>query len=307
MDFQARFYVWLGRLERLERRFPWLTDTRHFRDSTVTVFAILFFRVWMQFSGICQNPQPCIQSYHDSEFSSFNGSEAICSFYNNFIQFTIDQEVRGILYKKPYTDLEKNCIKTKVNESLFAEKLSKQIINDQNLTSPEKRATKIDAAIEDFLFHCIDLSESYDLFGQIFDGFKKIPLLDGQLRDQKDFCFKKYFEDNQLIRSDFDLMPINAFAVTEYELFCRDTVIDPIKKNVIEPKFWDWIGTENILKKPYKLCVIDEIEISTVLDKLMAIGVAASMGMTDEQKNVELRDFDRICRRVIFNIRKNCN
>ena len=304
---QTRFYLWLGRLERLERRFPWLTDTRHFRDSTVTVFAVLFFRVWMQFSGICQNPQSCIQSYHGSDFSAFNGSEAICSFYNNFLQFTIDQEVRGILYKKPYTDLEKNCIRTKMNDSLFAEKLSKQIINDRNLTSTENRATKIDAVVEEFLFHCIDLSESYELFGQIYDVFRKITLFDDQWKDQKDFCFKKYFEENQLIRSDFNLVPINDLAVTDYELFCRHTVIDPIKKNVIEPRFWEWLGIENIFKKPYKLCVIDEIEISTVFDKLMATGIAANMGMTNEQKNVELKDFDRIWRRVIFNIRKNCN
>jgi hypothetical protein len=180
-------------------------------------------------------------------------------------------------------------------------------LKDKTLTSAENRAAKIDALIDDFLFHCLNLSSERDLFHAIYTLFRGSSLISDSWVKEKDFCFKKYFLERQLIRSDFDLNPKDdSLGISIDDFFCLNFIINPIKKDIIEKNFYEWIDIEKIKSETYKMCVIEEVEKSLVIDKLLAVGIATSMGMTREQNEVELIDYDRILRRVSVNISKKC-
>jgi hypothetical protein len=121
----------------------------------------------------------------------------------------------------------------------------------------------------------------------------------------RDYCFKTFFLENQLIRSDFDLTPLsNQMKIDRDHCFL---IIEPLRKEVIESTFLKWMKVELIFPLSYKQCVINEYEKSSIFNKLMAVSIASCMGMTDDEKEIEMKDFDRICRHVTRETNKNCD
>lgn len=277
-------------------------------DLKVFVLGILYFKLLIQYNEIGDHPQPCIASYLErsghNEATPFNGSSIICNFYNTILHFKIENEFERVMSEKKFHEHLKTCIKTKADGSSFVENLARKILRDENLKLQENRIVKIEESLDDYFYQCMDLTNVYRYFQHIFNVFKESSLLD-EWRIVKDYCFKTYFLDNQLIRSDFDLKPITDLVLDKK--FCYHNAIEPIKKYVIEPNFLTWIGIEKLLPLAYKVCVIEELENSIIFGKFSAVAIASSMGMTKDEKEIELKDFDRIYRQFAIKVHKNCD
>lgn len=274
------------------------------------VFGILYFKLLLQYNEIGNNPQPCIANYLmknekiEANVGAFNGSKVLCSFYNVMLRFKIENEFRNALSEKKLHENEKNCLQNKADESLFAENLMKRILREEKLKTPEGRIVKIKEAIEDYSYQCKNLKIEHEYFNHVFESSKNLTVFQDEWKYVKDFCFKSYFLENQLIRSDFNLTPLSS-PMNDDENFCYYNVIKPFK-DIITSAFWKWMGIDQMLPLTHKICVINELEKSTVVDKLMAVSIGSCMGMTEDEKEIELKDFDMIYRQIIRGVHTNC-
>lgn len=269
---------------------------------------------------IGENFEKCLGDYlnetgHlDSNFDvdPFIGSKVLCRI---MINMHLSIKFFSLDYALKYSNLtesELTCMRSKIADPEYVEKsLMSDLYNRSTKLHKEEIKAKTDALdawfdsyLEGNLYRCKDLETEHRYFNHIFEksASPSNSLLDDEWKPVKEFCFKRHIMKEQLLQSDFNLTT-EAHEISEH--FCHYQVIEPYRRIVIASGYWNFIKLE-VFGASKQVCIIDLVEKYLVIEKLMAVSVAAAYGMSDDQRKVELKHYDRIYRQLYRDLDSYC-
>lgn len=272
---------------------------------------------------IGENFEKCLGDYlnetgHlDSNFKvdPFIGSKILCRI---MINIHLGVKFYSLDYAFKYfnlTESELTCMRSKIGEPEYVEKsLISDLYNRSTKMHKSEIKAKIalldawfDSYITENYYHCRNLDIEHRFFNHIFEksASSSNNFIDDEWKSLKEFCFKHYIRKKQLLQSDFDLATRSYEIKGEYLDFCYYQVIEPYKRFVIASVYWNFIKLDEFGASK-QICIIDLVEKYLVIEKLMAVSVAAAYGMSDDQRKVELKHFDRIYRKLYRDLDSYC-
>lgn len=307
-------------LQRLIRRLRaidrWFTS-----DYRIIILSIASWFLLKQLLYIGEKFENCLGDYLNEtgyldssiKVDAFNGSRMLCR-----IMINIDLSVKFFALNYAYnqvnfTDSERACMRSRIGGHEYVVKTLQQELYNRSTTMTRDeinaKLAKLDEWFtrnrEDNYYRCMDLTNEHWFFNHVFN-VSKISIEPSDVHMQtREFCLKQYLSKERLLQSDFNLTTDSQVNV--HEIICRSAIIEPFKNNVIAPAFWHFLKiVVEELGFEKKMCVIDQVEKSLLIEKLLAVSVAANYGMTDEQRKVELEHFDRMYRRFFRALHVHC-
>lgn len=311
-------------MEQLWQRFLswWFTtvnsNTR--KDLWQLVILIVCWRLVSEMNAVGENFEQCVgdnmkrNNILDAEFSHvepFNKSIKICDAFVNIRFMSEVFSVTETLNSIHLMNSEMTCIKSKVNGPMFSKNLYKLLMYQVTKRIPEEKLfhkkealnVTINSQLAEFVTQCRRLDMELSLFDRIFENSKELKKLGHDRIIEKEYCFKKHLFTHQLLKSSMNLTSFAHF-LAKFASYCSLDVIQPYRKN-IEDEFYKLNRLEEF-PVSRRICFIEQIEETLIIEKLMAVSIAGLYGMTDEDKQIEQQDFKRMIHKLHDSLKKVC-
>lgn len=292
---------------------PW---NKHWYLNTSLLLSYLLIK---QAVYIGENYEKCLGNYLnktgnlESNFKvdPFIGSSVMCRIMIN-VDLSIKFYSFGYFFaSQNFTKIEASCMQSEMSGPDYVEYYLKTALYNRSTKMPKNEIEAKTTLLSDWfndrikenLYKCRELEEERWFFNHIFNISRyENTLLNDNFKTIKEFCFKQYMLKEKLLQSDFNLtMEFQPIS----DIFCRYHVVEPFKNEAIALLFWTFFGLEK-MDTSKKMCAIDLVEKFMIIEKLTGISAAAAFGMNDEQKDVELKHFDRLCRQLYKSLNNNC-
>lgn len=274
--------------------------------------------IW-EMNAVGEDFEQCVGDYMkrndilDVEVEPFNRSTKICNaFVNIRFMFGVYLIKKALDSTLQLNSSDLTCVKSKISGPGFSKYLFKLMMYQATTSIPKEKIDKkvelmlfMDRLVNEFITQCKCWGKDLLLFNAIFNVSKQqqLNILGNQYTIEKDYCLKKYLFTNQLLQSSFNLTSYATFPST-FDPICAVAIIQPYRQ-FIQNLFFK-VERINELPAEKGICFIEQIENSLVVEKLMAVSVAANYGMTDEDKKIEQQDFERMIYKLYASLKKFC-